>query len=222
MAFIHYFREFIKALKLDNESVFTTDDVYTWFGKSRPEVQRKYIMPQLLKKTTNHEDRLIPGKYEPDATPVDDLFFSIDLPALSQFQLYQEGLHDPPYYPDTIVHERELKEILIADPAQIEQGLHLIRSNYPAGRRFIDLLCVDRDQNLVVIELKVSRAYDRVVGQLLFYMGWIKKHRAEANQKVRGIIVANKIIPDLVLAVSMVSNVECIEFDKSSRQMRGV
>jgi hypothetical protein len=222
MAFVHYFREFIKELKLDNESIFTTDDVYTWFGKSRPEVQRKYILPQLLKKTTNHQDRLIPGKYEPDASPVDDLFFSIDPPAFSQFQLYQEEIHDPPYYPDTIVHERELQEILIEDPAQIEQSLRLIGSNYPAGRRFIDLLCLDRNQNLVVIELKVSRAYDRVVGQLLFYMAWIKKHRAEANQTVRGIIVANKIIPDLILALSLVANVECLEFDKSTRQLRSI
>lgn len=224
MAFVDYFRKFIQERNLNSESVFTIEDLYTWFEEKYPPplVQRKNIMPQLLKKTTNHRDRLAAGKYDPDASPVDDIFFCTDPPAFSQFQLYQEEIHDPPYYPGTIVHERELQEILTRDPTQIEQGLCLIGANYLAGRRFMDLLCLDRDQNLVVIELKVSRAYDQVVGQLLFYMGWVKKHRAEANQKVRGIIVANKIIPDLRLALSMVSNVECIEFDKSSRQMRGI
>ena len=49
-------------------------------------------------------------------------------------------------------------------------------------------------------ELKVSRGYDRVLGQLRRYMGWIARNQAEPGQAVRGIIVAREISEDLVLA----------------------
>jgi len=224
MAFVHYFRQFIKDRNLNNESIFTVQDVCTWFEQDYPSpvVQTKYIKPQLLKKTVNHPERLEAGKYDPDASSVDDLFYSINPPVFDQFQLYQEAVHDPPLYPDTIVHERELQQILTLDPGQIEPGLRLIRANYPAGGRFIDLFYSDCDHNLLVVELKVSRAYDRVVGQLLRYMGWVKKYHAEDNQQVRGLIIGDKITQDLLLAVSMVPNVECKEYDKSARLIRGM
>jgi RecB family endonuclease NucS len=63
--------------------------------------------------------------------------------------------------------------------AAIEPGLRLYEEEsvkgieFPVGGRFIDLLGVDEAGALVVIELKVSRGYDRVVGQLLRYGGWI-------------------------------------------------
>lgn len=63
-----------------------------------------------------------------------------------------------------------------------------------------------------MIELKVSKGYDRVVGQLLRYMSWIKKHHAESGQKVRGIIVAKEISEDLSLACSELPAVELYEY----------
>jgi RecB family endonuclease NucS len=38
---------------------------------------------------------------------------------------------------------------------------------FSAGDRYIDILAVDAQGSFVVIELKVSRGYDRVIGQLL-------------------------------------------------------
>ena len=86
---------------------------------------------------------------------------------------------------------------------------------FPVGRRFIDLLAIDRDENLVVIELKVSRGYDRVVGQLMRYMAWIRQNQADSNQRIRGVIVARKISEDLLLACSVVANVELFEYQLS-------
>ena len=60
-------------------------------------------------------------------------------------------------------------------------------------------LALDRHGRYVVIELKVSRGYDRVVGQLLRYMGWVEQNM-ETSQPARGIIVANEITADLKLA----------------------
>ena len=77
------------------------------------------------------------------------------------------------------------------------------------------LLAIDKHNNYVVIELKVSKGYDRVVGQLLRYMAWIEMNQAEPNQKVRGIIIAREISDDLHLAASKVPDIELFEYDLS-------
>ena len=86
---------------------------------------------------------------------------------------------------------------------------------FPVGNRFIDILAVDKNKNYVVIELKVSRGYDRVVGQILRYMAWIRKNHAENHQKVRGIIIVREITDDLLLACSETNNVELYEYNLS-------
>jgi endonuclease len=79
--------------------------------------------------------------------------------------------------------------------------------------RFADILAVDGQARLVVIELKVSRGYDRVVGQLLRYMAWIRAHQAEAGQGVRGMIIAREISDDLRVACSSIPDVELFEYE---------
>ncbi|MGJ4748539.1 endonuclease NucS domain-containing protein, partial [Leptospira sp. SA-E8] len=85
---------------------------------------------------------------------------------------------------------------------------------FPAGGRFIDILAVD-DAGYVVIELKVSKGYDRVVGQLLRYVSWVRKYHAEPGQRVRGVIVAKHISDDLLLACSDVPSVSLFEYQLS-------
>ena len=85
---------------------------------------------------------------------------------------------------------------------------------FPVGGRFIDILAVDKNGQYVVIELKVSRGYDRVVGQLLRYMAWVEQNM-ETSQPVRGIIVANEISTDLKLASSRVLDIRLIEYEIS-------
>ena len=77
---------------------------------------------------------------------------------------------------------------------------------YPAGRRRIDVLALDGNGDLVVIELKVNRAYDRVLGQIQHYMGWVRNNIARDSQNVRGIIIASDISNDLRIACSLPSN----------------
>jgi len=76
-------------------------------------------------------------------------------------------------------------------------------------------LAIDKDNNYVVVELKVSKGYDRVIGQLLRYMAWIDSNQAEPTQKVRGIIIAREISNDLHLATSKIPDVELFEYDLS-------
>ena len=66
-----------------------------------------------------------------------------------------------------------------------------------------------------MIELKVSQGYDRAVGQLLRYLGWVEENLAEPPQSVRGMIVAREISEDLSLACRSVPNVELYEYELS-------
>ena len=70
----------------------------------------------------------------------------------------------------------------------------------------------DAAGNFVVLELKVEKGYDRVVGQLLRYMNWVRKELAEPGQRVRGIIVCRTMSEDLILACSSIKDVELFKY----------
>jgi RecB family endonuclease NucS len=80
-----------------------------------------------------------------------------------------------------------------------------------AGRR-IDILELDGSGAFVVLELKVSRGYDRVVGQLLRYMNWVRKELADPGQRVRGIVICRTMSEDLQLACASIKDIELCEY----------
>ena len=123
---------------------------------------------------------------------------------------------------NTFAYEKHLQDYLVRNLSSLEAGLQLYEDEgftgveYPVGGRFIDILCLDTNGSFVIIELKVSRGHDRVIGQILRYMGWIQKHLAEKKQ-VRGIIVASEITEDLRLAASQVPEIKLMEYEISFR-----
>ena len=118
--------------------------------------------------------------------------------------------------------ERDLQNYLVQNLGLLEPGLKPYEDEdgaftgveFPAGQRYIDILAVGTDGAYVVIETKVSRAYDRVVGQILRYMGWLKENLA-GDASVRGVIVASAISNDLILATSSVDNIRLVEYEIS-------
>jgi hypothetical protein len=65
-------------------------------------------------------------------------------------------------------------------------------TQYPTSVGPIDILARDKTtHDWVVIELKRGKSSDAVVGQLLRYMGWVKKHKAGDGEKVRGVIITS-------------------------------
>jgi RecB family endonuclease NucS len=94
--------------------------------------------------------------------------------------------------------ERQLEDFLAANPTLLEPGLRLYRDEigrlgqqYPTDVGVIDLLCVRPSGQLLVVELKRSRASDTVVGQISRYIGWIKKNLAD-NGDVAGLILSHE------------------------------
>ena len=114
--------------------------------------------------------------------------------------------------------ESDLRDFLVKHLEVIEPGLSLYTDEkgdgveYPvaAGGR-IDILAKDRDGRLVVIELKVSRGRNPVIGQLLYYMGWVDTNLA-ASGKSRGIIIAKETPDDLCLACQRVPDISLCKY----------
>jgi hypothetical protein len=195
-------------------------------------VKEGTITAHLIRFSTNDKNRLYYGLRD-DGT--DDIFFKLDG---SRFGLYEPGGDATPIHKGGIIQDTASTQL--ADEQNIDdsqftyeddlrdylaQNLHLIESSlvlyteegvsgieFPVGGRFVDILAVDSAGGYIVIELKVSRGYDRVVGQLLRYIGWIEKHHAEPGQRVRGVIVAKEVSDDLRLACARIPDIRLFEY----------
>ena len=118
-------------------------------------------------------------------------------------------------------YEDDLRNYLVRNLSIIEKGLKLYEANgingeeytVPGTSRRIDILAMDKDNKYVVIELKVSRGYEKVVGQTLFYQSSIRT--IFKQDIVRAIIVAREITPEIKTATQYLSNIELFEYQLS-------
>lgn len=84
---------------------------------------------------------------------------------------------------------------------------------FPTKAGPVDILAVGADDTLFVFELKVSRGVDAVVGQVLRYMGAVRRDIA-AGRKVMGVIVAASLSDKLKFAVAEVQDrVLAVEYE---------
>lgn len=118
-------------------------------------------------------------------------------------------------------YEKDLQKYLVRNLSVIEKGLKLYQAEGVDGEEFyvpgtsrrIDILAIDKNNNFVVIELKVSRGYEKVVGQTLFYQSSIKT--IFKQDKVRAIIIAREITSELKTATQFLPDFELFEYQLS-------
>jgi hypothetical protein len=226
-------RDMISALAPQKGILFSKDRAIEWFAQHYPKIKEGTISAHLIRFSTN-----APSRLHYSVKPDEDLLFQAEK---GHFRLY-DSLTDPlPIHskadaiasetetqesdeaptPSEFAYESDLRDFLAKNLSIIEPGLRLYQDEgitgieFPVGGRFIDILAIDANEHLVVIELKVSKGYDRVIGQILRYMAWIEKHHAEQGQNVRGIIAAREISEDLKLACSYLPAVALYEYELS-------
>lgn len=89
---------------------------------------------------------------------------------------------------------------LYSEPGDEEAGYE-----FPTDVGRIDLLAKHKTRpEWLVIELKRGRSTDKVIGQVLRYMGWVERHMAEPGEKVRGMIIAHTVDQAMLYALSAV------------------
>jgi restriction system protein len=72
----------------------------------------------------------------------------------------------------------------------------------------IDILAIEPATNsFVIIELKKGRESDKVVGQILRYMGWVSEELCKNDQTVRGIIICQESDDKLYYATKAAQNI---------------
>ena len=96
--------------------------------------------------------------------------------------------------------ENQLEDFIISNWKNTELGKkydliyeegELQSKQYKTEIGIIDILAIDKKtKSYVVIELKRNQTSDDTVGQLMRYMGWVKRHLNDEN--VKGIIIAGK------------------------------
>lgn len=230
-------RDMISELAPSKSIKFSRVDALNWFANHYPKLKEGTITAHLYRFSTNSYSRL-----SHPTRPDEDILFQVDK---NTFRLYEPEVDPSPIQPNSNIqsvssseinlaeedaeadlvrefaYENDLKNFLSRNLAVIESGLKLYQIEdingveFPVDGRFIDILAIDSSRNLVVIELKVSKGHERVIGQILRYMAWIQKNQAEPNQKVRGIIVAREISKDLKLACSYLPKVDLFEYQLS-------
>lgn len=134
--------------------------------------------------------------------------------------------------PDEIVEdpaafalEKHLEHFLVENWSKTELGAtydiytedgQLVGQQYPSDTGPIDILAISKDKKtLLVVELKRGRASDRVVGQIQRYMGYVKDELAEADQQVKGVIIALEDDLRIRRALSVAQNIEFYRYQLS-------
>ena len=222
--------EFIAENCKSGETI-NKEEIVDWFSRNYPKIKSNTVGCHIIKFTTNHRTRVHYG-----ATPKCDMLFQLPdkrlrlynpetdpKPIYKKDEIIEEDSDEKPEVDESsqFAYESHLRDYLVNNLHQIEPGLQLFRDEedntitgveFDAGGKRIDLLAVDKDGNLVVVEFKVSRGYERTVGQLLRYKAWVRENLAD-GRTVRGVIIAKSISPDLKLAASEIQDVDVFEYD---------
>ena len=110
--------------------------------------------------------------------------------------------------------ERLVEDFLALNLDHIEKGLKLYQDEkgipgrqYSTDIGIIDLLCIDKDNKFVIIEIKKEKGSDKTIGQITRYMGWVKQ-KLSNNQQVRGIIIVHEVDKKLEYSASVMTDIK--------------
>ena len=217
-------RELLPDALAEMPETFEAQDMVRWFEAHYPRVNPTTVRSHLRFASVNNpsgqadqhwrdEDRTVyrlgHGQYTRYRPEVHGEFEDGLLAGLAE---EIEGVADASF-----ALEAHLEEFMEANWSSIDFGRPLqiwADGNGGWGRQYatdvgvIDFLCEDKAAaELVVVELKRGKSSDRVVGQTLRYMGWVREHLAD-GRGVSGIIITHEYDDKVRYAVAELPRVE--------------
>jgi RecB family endonuclease NucS len=105
--------------------------------------------------------------------------------------------------------EAHLQELLAERPDVLEDGLRLVRREWPTDVGPVDLMCRDADDGWVAVEIKRVATIE-AVEQLTRYLGFIRGDPARAG--CRGILAAQVVKPQAA-TLAAARSFQCVEVD---------
>lgn len=105
--------------------------------------------------------------------------------------------------------ERDLQEALAAAPERLGEELRLVRREWPTDVGPVDLMCRDREDGWVAVEIKRIGTIE-AVEQLSRYLECIRVDPAKAA--CRGILAAQQLKPQAVV-LATARGISCVEVD---------
>jgi len=118
--------------------------------------------------------------------------------------------------------ESQLEEFLIEnwDKLDISKEYSILEENGDImGQQYftpigvIDILAKSKNgKEWLVIELKKGKTSDRVVGQILKYIGWVSEELAGKDEKVKGLVVAGEIDEKLKYALKTTKDIKMMTY----------
>jgi restriction system protein len=125
-----------------------------------------------------------------------------------------EGVEDT----NEFVLEKYLEDFIVSNFDAIFKGKLKLYENVEEGEGQqldtneigrIDILATEpATKSFVVIELKKGRPSDKVIGQTLRYMGWVKKNLCTDEQSVKGLVICREHDPKLAYALEMTKGID--------------
>ncbi len=216
----------------------------TWFGKPKTHSGQPLFQKLLNKELTAHFfarwDNKDPNftylgvgsivKYDDEAETRSGIKAIKLLLSIDDAEYILPGSKEPKDVKSSFMFERHLEDFLITN----WQNTHLGENYYiyeengePVGRQYrtntgpLDILALSKDgKEFLVVELKRDRASDQVVGQILRYMGWVKKNLCSGGQNVKGCIVALSGDTKLEDALHTLDNISFVRYEVDFRLIK--
>jgi hypothetical protein len=102
---------------------------------------------------------------------------------------------------------------IYSTPEDLEAG-----NQYPTDIGRIDILASHKhDPAFLVIELKRNQTTDQTVGQVLRYVGWVKKHLATDGQRVEALIIGYRAEKEAYYALATLPDVRMMTYEVEFR-----
>jgi len=180
--------------------------------------------------TEDFYSRFMPVDWEKKELEFDRIVFSFytiyEIPEEKYLALIGETEDsDIPEHTAEFALEKHLEDFIVKNFESIFQGrLELYEDEGSVGQQYpvigsegmeigyIDILAREPCTNsYVVIELKKGRESDRVVGQILRYMGWVSGNLCQAGESVKGLIICRELDERLVYALKMVQDMIAVK-----------